>query len=400
MRDLKMEDFRYELPDHRIARFPLSDRSASKLLVLREEEISEVLFGELPGYFGEQDLLVMNDSKVIRARLVFTRTSGARIEVFLLEPADPAEYAGAFASRGSCSWHCLVGNLKKWKEESLMVTSANAEIRLYARRGSPGGTITFSWEPPELSFAEVVEQMGETPIPPYLNRSPEVIDSQRYQTVYARVEGSVAAPTAGLHFTPAIIENLVRNGTSVERLTLHVGAGTFAPVKSATVADHLMHQEWVSIPAPLVRRLTDTDCRITALGTTTLRSLESLYWLGLLLREGKDEPAEGWHIRQWLPYEKHDEPGTRECLGIVAEYLDRMKLDSIKFRTGLILVPGYRFRMADRLITNFHQPGSTLLLLVAAFAGEHWKQVYRYALDNDFRFLSYGDGSLLYLHKS
>ncbi len=395
--ELHIEDFNYDLPDARIAKYPLDSRDASKLLIYREGKCSESIFSELPKMLPDNALMVFNDTKVVPARLFFRRKSGAHIEIFCLQPVSPAEYNVAFASRGRCSWECVIGNAKRWKDDLLDYDSDDAELsriclqaRLLERSGQTG-TVEFSWEG-GAAFSEVLDMCGRVPIPPYLNRETEGIDMERYQTTYARVRGSVAAPTAGLHFTEKTLEDLAARGIDIEKVCLHVGAGTFLPVKSSNVAEHPMHREPFVVSRSLLELLAHNTRPLAAVGTTSVRTLESLYYAGVCCIE-KGTPED---VGQWDPYTREWTYSTAEALNALVDYLDRCGSDSLKLGTRIIIVPGFRFRLVDMMVTNFHQPQSTLLLLISAFVGGDWKTIYDYALGHGFRFLSYGDSSLLF----
>jgi len=397
--NIHLDDFLYELPDEAIAKYPLADRSESRLLVFAPPRISSYLFSELPGFYGQDDLIILNNTRVIPARFHFTKSTGARIEILLIEPNQPTDYSLAFSSKSSVTWVCVIGNAKKWRSGVLEIALTNPDITLSVKqieKVSDKYLISFSWNNPNLTFAEVLKLFGEVPIPPYLNRHSEDIDKTRYQTVYARADGSVAAPTAGLHFDERIMNNLVARGCNLSELTLHVGAGTFTPIKSSNIEDHVMHIESISVNRLLLTSLLDSKRSITAVGTTTLRSLESLYWIGIMILDGKTPGPDGWFVDQWHPYQHPCEVHWRDSLKAILNYLVLHNNDQFEFKTGLMILPGYQFRIPDRLITNFHQPGSTLLLLVAAWTGQSWKKIYQFALSNGFRFLSYGDGSLLF----
>ena len=397
-RHIDINQFDYDLPDERIAKFPLAERSASKLLVYRNGAISESRFDRLGEELPEGAMLVFNNTKVIRARIIMHKPSGARIEVFCLEPHAPADYERAFAVKGKCAWSCIVGNLKKWKEGALVIdfTLDGTPQQLRAYRTGTGGReqiVRFEWEA-DLTFGELLELLGRIPIPPYLNRDSQQIDYTRYQTVYSKFEGSVAAPTAGLHFTPELIASLGAAGVEFEEVTLHVGAGTFLPVKDDDACRHAMHTEHFEIRRTTVERLLRRWGHIVAVGTTSVRTLESLAALGYrIVRDGEPDPERV--VGQWEIYDIPDGLDGRELLAALADYMERERLQKIKTSTRIMIMPGYRFRAVNSLITNFHQPKSTLLLLVSAFIGEDWRRAYRYALDNGFRFLSYGDSSLL-----
>jgi S-adenosylmethionine:tRNA ribosyltransferase-isomerase len=399
---IRIEAYDYPLPDERIAKFPLPQRDESKLLLYRGGEISETVFKHLGGHLPADSLLVFNNTRVIQARLLFQKETGARIEIFCLEPAEPRDYAQAFQQTHTCTWHCLVGNLKKWKEGVLSKTIElnGRQVRLQAAKASLGGGemqgVTFSWDAPELTFAELLERAGVLPIPPYLHRETEASDLQTYQTVYSKVKGSVAAPTAGLHFTPELLDALDRQGIGREELTLHVGAGTFKPVQRDTLEEHEMHTEFISIKRSAIERLQRHQGPLIAVGTTSVRSLESLYHIGLILACRPQVRAEELIVGQWMPYEtglKH--LPAAEALQHVIDYLDRRGQDKLITSTQILIAPGYTFRLTGGIITNFHQARSTLLLLISAFVGGDWERIYSYALTHDFRFLSYGDSSLL-----
>ena len=398
-RHIDINDFDYALPDERIAKFPLAERSASKLLVYRDGEISERHFRDLGDVLPAGAMLVFNNTKVIRARIIMHKASGARIEVFCLEPHAPADYERAFAVKGACEWSCIVGNLKKWKEGAVGIDFEldGTPQQLRAYRIGDGGreqTVRFEWSA-DLTFGELLEHLGKIPIPPYLNRDSEEIDYTRYQTVYSKFEGSVAAPTAGLHFTPELLASLHDAGTESDEVTLHVGAGTFLPVKDDDACRHAMHTEHFEIRRTTVGHLLRKWGYITAVGTTSVRTLESLAALAWRIRRD-GSPAAERVVGQW---ELYDLPATftgRDALETLLEYMQRNGLDTLKAATQIMIAPlGYRWRIVRWIITNFHQPKSTLLLLVAAYAGDDWHRIYDYALGHDFRFLSYGDSSLL-----
>ena len=398
---IKIDEYNYELPDERIAKYPVEGRDASKLLVYRAKNVSHDKFTSIPDYLEKGELMVFNNTKVVRARMHFHKETGALIEVFCLEPAVPADYAVNFASRGRCSWYCMIGNLKKWKQGALsrVVCVDGREITLNAERGEIHGTshlVTFTWDAPDLSFAEVLDAAGELPIPPYLNRDTEESDLNTYQTVYSKIEGSVAAPTAGLHFTERVLESIDAKGVEREEITLHVGAGTFKPVKSETIEGHEMHTEYISVRRSTIDKILNHDCRVTAVGTTSVRTLESLYYLGEIASRNMDASQDDMHVMQWTPYEGSHPLTVRESLLKLAEYMDVHELSVLHASTQIIIAPGYTYKIVKKIVTNFHQPKSTLLLLVSAFVKGDWKKIYHYALDNDFRFLSYGDSSILF----
>lgn len=392
-------EFDYGLPPERIARYPLAERDASKLLVYRGGEIVESRFSALPELLPPGSLLVFNNTKVIRARIVFFKETGARIEIFCLEPHEPADHERAFAQKNACSWRCMTGNAKKWKDETLSVAFTNdgKSGRLNARKiGSEGsGTIVhFDWDA-DLSFGQLLDLLGDIPIPPYLCRRSEAIDNSRYQTVYSRFEGSVAAPTAGLHFTEAVLDGIRARGIVSEEVTLHVGAGTFLPVKGADAARHEMHTEYFEVGAQTVERLLTCAGRIVAVGTTSVRTLESLAVLGWRVMQ-RGTPEAGRPVGQWEAYDIPPSLTGKELLSALAGYLRREGSPRLQAATRVMITPsGFRFRVVQGMVTNFHQPRSTLLLLVSAFVGGDWRRIYDFALAHDFRFLSYGDSSLL-----
>lgn len=398
-RHIDINQFDYDLSDERIAKFPLAERSASKLLVYRNGAISESRFDRLGEELPEGAMLVFNNTKVIRARIIMHKPSGARIEVFCLEPHAPADYERAFAVKGKCAWSCIVGNLKKWKEGALVIdfTLDGTPQQLRAYRTGTGGReqiVRFEWEA-DLTFGELLELLGRIPIPPYLNRESEEIDNTRYQTVYSKFEGSVAAPTAGLHFTPELIGEMKARGFAFEEVTLHVGAGTFLPVKDEDAARHPMHTEHFEVRRATVVRLLEKWGHITAVGTTSVRTLESLAALAWRIRTA-GTPDAGRVVGQWELYDIPAEFSGREALQELSGYMEREGLDRLKASTQIMITPlDYEFRIVHNIVTNFHQPKSTLLLLVSAYVGEDWHRIYDYALRNDFRFLSYGDSSLL-----
>ena len=413
---IHISDYNYDLPDSRIAKFPVSPRDTSKLLIYRHGEISDDIFYNLPKYLPQKSLMVFNNTKVIQARMHFRKETGALIEVFLMEPAAPTDYELMFQTRGECSWLCMVGNLKKWKEGSLVrtfdVAGSTINFKATMRRDiidtKSGGTnywVDFAWDNPLVSFAEILDAVGELPIPPYLNRETQDSDKTTYQTVYSKIKGSVAAPTAGLHFTDKVLAAIDAAGVRREELTLHVGAGTFKPVKSEEIDGHTMHTEYVCVRRDTLQTLLDYDCCAIAVGTTSVRTLESLYYMGVKLEANPDAAEEDLHVCQWEPYEKAD--GTpvdgnlidgitpQKAISNIIAWLDKNNLKTLHSSTQIIIAPGYEFKIVKVLVTNFHQPQSTLLLLVSAFLKGDWRNVYDYALSHDFRFLSYGDSSIL-----
>ena len=400
-RHIKISDYNYPLPDELIARFPLPQRDHSKLLLYKHGEVGEDIFTSLPLYIEKGELMIFNNTKVIQARLHFRKATGALIEVFCLEPIEPADYAQNFQQTEHCAWLCLVGNLKKWKGETLQrqMTVKEHTITLCAERGKAVGTshwIDFRWDDASITFADILEVFGELPIPPYLNRETQESDKVTYQTVYSKIKGSVAAPTAGLHFTPQVLDALRAKGVDLEELTLHVGAGTFKPVKSEEIEGHEMHTEWISVARSTIQKLIDHGGQATAVGTTSVRTLESLYHIGVALLQHPEHPDEALTVKQWQPYEVNSEGiSAVDALKSLLHYLDRNGLETLHTNTQIIIAPGYQYRIVKQMITNFHQPQSTLLLLVSAFVNGDWHTIYDYALSHDFRFLSYGDSSLL-----
>ncbi len=397
---ISIEDYNYSLPDERIAKFPLPKRDESKLLLYRDGKVSESVFKHITDYLPEGSLMVFNNTRVIQARLLFQRVTGAQIEVFCLDPAAPHDYELIFQQTEACNWICLIGNAKKWKEPVLFreITVAGQTVRLSAEKVQSYGEthqIRFSWDG-GFSFAEVLDAAGELPIPPYLHRKTEESDLKTYQTVYSKIKGSVAAPTAGLHFTPEVLADLDAKGFGREELTLHVGAGTFKPVKSETIEGHEMHTEYISVRRSTIERVMQNFGKIIAVGTTSVRTLESLYYIGVTLATHPDATSEELVVRQWMPYEDANNRLTpTEALQNILDYLDKHQLNTLITATQIIIAPGYEFKIVKGIVTNFHQPKSTLLLLISAFVKGDWKNIYDYALGHDFRFLSYGDSSLL-----
>ena len=404
--DIHIEDFNYPLPDERIAKYPLSERDASKLLRYRDGAVDEFVFRDIPDLLPENSIMVFNDTKVVPARLHFQRETGAHIEVFCLQPVDPAEYNTIFAATSRCVWRCVIGNSKRWKDDVLRLyghmdepglARMDLRARLLAREGETG-LVEFTWAD-GAPFSAVLEACGTVPIPPYLNRETEAVDLERYQTLYARFRGSVAAPTAGLHFTDPVLERIREKGISTETICLHVGAGTFLPVKSSNVAEHPMHSEPFVVKKAFIQSINERNKSVNnhnknviAVGTTSVRTLESLYYVGVsCIETGRPAPVE-----QWCPYTREYPYSLEESLDAIVRYLDGNGLDELRLDTRIIIVPGFRFRVVDMLVTNFHQPESTLILLVSAFVGGDWRTIYDYALGHGFRFLSYGDSSLLY----
>ncbi len=396
-RDIKIEDFEYDLPDERIAKHPLTKRDDCLLLTADAKgNITDRHFYDLPDLLDKNTMLVYNNTRVINARLRFTKESGGVIEVFCLEPVTPADYEQCFASTGSVAWRCFVGNSKRWKSGELkgILKFNNRNVILTAKRltrGDGDSVVELSWDDDSLTFARIIDAAGEIPIPPYLNRHTEPADSQDYQTIFSRIEGSVAAPTAGLHFTPELLAAIDKRGVIRREVTLHVGAGTFQPVKSETIGGHAMHSEFIVVDKNFIDELATTQRKITAVGTTSVRTLESLYHIGCLIYSGQ------WNgiVGQWYPYDKeHPNLDVKTSLNVITKWLDKYGLDKLVASTQIIIAPGYHYRIVDQMITNFHQSGSTLLLLVSAFIGDVWRHVYNHALKKDYRFLSYGDACL------
>lgn len=397
--DIRIEDFTYELPDDRIAKYPLKYRDSSQLLSYKDGNIDKRSFSGISELIPDDSLMIFNDTKVVPARLHFQRPTGAHIEIFCLEPVQPEEYVSMFAVTGSCRWKCIVGNIKRWKNDTLTLYNPMADRRIeemglkadLIERVGETSVIEFSWDI-DAPFSQVLEVCGTVPIPPYLNRNTEDVDLERYQTLYARYRGSVAAPTAGLHFTENVLESIRNKGVVTDTVCLHVGAGTFLPVKSSLVAEHTMHREPFVVTLELLERLIERKGKVVAVGTTSVRTLESLYYAGVSCIE-KGRPED---VGQWDPYSREYDYPTDEALKAIIGYLKDNGLKELKIGTRIIIVPGFRFRLVDILVTNFHQPQSTLLLLISAFVDGDWRRIYDYALANDFRFLSYGDSSILF----
>ena len=399
-RHIKISDYNYPLPDERIAKFPLPVRDQSKLLVYRHGEVSESLFTTLPDYIEPGELMVFNNTKVIQARLHFRKETGALIEIFCLEPIQPNDYALNFQQTSHSAWLCMIGNLKKWKEGPLRreMTVKGKPLTLTATRGTCRGTshwIDFTWDNDEVTFADILEMFGELPIPPYLNRETQESDKETYQTVYSKIKGSVAAPTAGLHFTRRVLDALQEKGTDLEEVTLHVGAGTFKPVKSEEIEGHEMHTEYISVNRQTIEKLIAHGGKAVAVGTTSVRTLESLYYIGATVSLHPDASQEELHVSQWQPYDTRPSLTATEALQCISDYMSRHQIDALHTSTQIIIAPGYEYKIVKKMITNFHQPQSTLLLLVSAFVKGDWHTIYDYALAHGFRFLSYGDSSLL-----
>lgn len=401
-RDLKIEEYNYDLPDERIAKYPLEVRDASKLLIYKNGSITEDTYSHISNHIPGGALMVFNQTRVVHARLLFQKSTGGVIEVFCLEPA--AEYGDvqtAMLQKDQVLWKCLIGGAGKWKHGMVLeLKHSDPDFVLSAAiadRGAGSFTLQLKWDDPSLTFAEVLHFVGKVPLPPYLHRNAEINDESRYQTIYARDEGSVAAPTAGLHFAERVMDSLAEKNIRADFVTLHVGAGTFMPVKSETMDGHIMHAEWIDVTREFIENLiAHLDNAIVAVGTTSMRTLESLYWIGVKIIQGKTDDLRSIAITQWDAYETESNIPTVEALQAIISYLDDKNISRLITRTQILIAPGYRFRLAKGLVTNFHQPQSTLLLLVSAFTNGQWRQVYEYALVNDYRFLSYGDGCLFW----
>lgn len=397
--EISIENYNYNLPDDRIAKYPLSERDMSKLLVYKDSEIQEHRFTSMPEFLPEGYLMVFNDTKVVPARLHFQRETGAHIEIFCLEPVQPEEYVSMFAVTQSCRWKCIVGNVKRWKGDTLRlynpegsegIAAMDLKADLIERNGETS-IVEFSWSD-GAPFSAVLELCGSIPIPPYLNRETESVDLERYQTLYAKYRGSVAAPTAGLHFTETVLDDIRAKGIKTGTVCLHVGAGTFLPVKSSRVAEHTMHREPFVITKEFLMTLIGSLGKVIAVGTTSVRTLESLYYVGVsCIETGRPDD-----VRQWDPYTKSYEYSVDQALSSLLSYMETHDMESLQIGTSIIIVPGFKFRVVDVLVTNFHQPQSTLLLLISAFVNGDWERIYDYALKHGFRFLSYGDSSLLF----
>ena len=404
-RDLEISDFTYVLPAERIAAYPLTERDSSKLLIYRNGEIGQSTYAQIANFLPEKSLVVFNDTRVIPARILFTKPTGGTIEIFCLEPwGMQKDYASVMSDTASSAWKAMIGGAAKWKSGPLLkvITQQDRTIELSVRlveKLEDAYVAEFSWQPAELSFAEIIHAAGAMPLPPYIKRKPEEEDAERYQTVYANYEGSVAAPTAGLHFTDKVLEQLEEKNISKLFLTLHVGAGTFKPVKAEKMEGHLMHAEWIDVDKDAIKHLASHAGPVTAVGTTATRTLETLFWMGVKAGLDPQISKEKIMLRQWEVYDglDHSQLSREEAMNNLLSWMETKKEERIFCQTELLIAPGYTFRMTDILVTNFHQPGSTLLLLVAAATAQDWKRIYNYALANDFRFLSYGDGSMIFI---
>ncbi|MEN9918797.1 MAG: hypothetical protein RL662_1233 [Bacteroidota bacterium] len=396
---IQIKEYNYELPDDRIAKYPLAERDNSQLLIYKDTQIQDAPFSSIADHLPQNSLMIFNNTKVIQARFYFRKSTGALIEIFCLDPHIPNDYNLVFQTTSECSWYCMIGNLKKWKEDVLIkeIHIANDTITLKASKKESNNnnySILFSWDKPSYTFADILDHAGELPIPPYLNRETENKDKETYQTLYSKIKGSVAAPTAGLHFTRKTFESIEVKGIKTDEVTLHVGAGTFRPVKSERIEGHEMHSEFISVRRQTIEYLSHHQGEIIAVGTTSVRTLESLYYIGVLLEHNLN--ASELHVNQWLPYTGGNSTITRQrALDNILTYLNRTTSDTLLASTQIIIAPGYDFKMVNGIVTNFHQPQSTLLLLISAFVKGNWKLIYNHALTHDYRFLSYGDSSLL-----
>jgi len=399
---IPISDYDYELPLERIAAYPLENRDESNLLLMYPDgSLKKDIFRNIAEYLEPEGLMVFNNSKVIPARIIFETNTGAKVEIFCLSPVKPSEYQASLQTRQTCTWECMIGNLKRFGQKYLEqhVNAGNKNITLKAEKA--GNTenpalIRFSWDMPDVSFSEILACCGHTPLPPYIKRPAEKSDVERYQTLYSKVEGSVAAPTAGLHFTSQVFDNLMKRSVEIEEITLHVGAGTFQPVKTPSVMEHKMHSEFFRVPSTFIKKLLNNKGQVTAVGTTAVRTLETLYWLGVKILLNKNTENDILQLGQWEVYHLPDDIKPEQSLHALEDFIESHNLDTISAFTSLLIIPGYKFKITDALVTNFHLPKSTLLLLIAAFTGDSWKKAYSYAMKNNFRFLSYGDSSLLF----
>lgn len=400
-RHISITDFDYPLPVSRIAGNPIERRDDSRLLIWENGNIGGDVFKNIHTHLPSHSLMILNNTRVVEARIIFYKSTGARIEIFCLDPGDQyPNITTALAQRGKVTWKCMVGRASSWMHQTTLEKKLNHDQTLYARiisKESDHFIIQLSWTNEDMSFSEILHLAGSTPLPPYIKRKPETLDSERYQTVYAKYSGSVAAPTAGLHFTPEVMKNIAASSIETDYVTLHVGAGTFKPVKSKTMSGHEMHAEYIDVKKSLIEKLlSGNNSPVIAVGTTSLRTLESLYWIGGKIHRNKNISPHEMHVQQWEPYDTTNNLSTKDALLSLLHWMDEYDMDSLLTRTSLLIAPSYKFKLVDILITNFHQPRSTLLLLVAAFIGQDWKSVYTYALEHNFRFLSYGDSCLLF----
>lgn len=399
--DIHIKDYNYSLPDDKIAKYPLSKRDDSKLLIYQNNQIVDSKFSQITSHLPNNSLIIFNNTKVIQARMHFEKTTGAKIEIFCLDPYTPHDYAQIFETRLSCKWQCMIGNAKKWKDDSLYKTIVidNNTIQIIASKvqsteSNNSQIVQFEWNNENYTFAEILEKAGELPIPPYLNRDTDESDLERYQTLYSKIKGSVAAPTAGLHFTTDTMSNIIKSGCKIDEVTLHVGAGTFKPVKSETIKEHEMHSEFITVRKNTIEEILKHEGKIIAVGTTSVRTLESLYHIGCMIEENHN--LKQLVVDQWQPYMKTAKKiSKKRALNNIVLYLENHKKDVLFANTRIMIVPGYEFMIVNGIITNFHQPQSTLLLLVSAFVKGNWKTIYNHALTHEYRFLSYGDSSLL-----
>jgi len=397
---INIDEYNYDLPEERIAQYPVKERDASKLLIYRNGDLYTDIFRNIPRYLTPDNLLVFNDTRVINARLLFKKDTGSNIEILLIEPLSPSDYDQVFSSHGPVEWKCMIGNLKKWKKGFLsgaFSKNKKSYILIAEKVGSQAEAwrIRLKWKPDDISFGDVELSAGHIPLPPYINRKDEESDYIRYQTVYGLINGSVAAPTAGLHFTEKVLENILNKGISTARITLHVGAGTFQPVRTNDITKHEMHCEHISVKRETIEALLQGDRKVIAIGTTCVRTLESLYWLGKKASQEALSNSEDLFVGQWEPYMSKKNITVRKSLESLLDIMDRSGTDILHAATRIIIIPGYEFKMINGMVTNFHQPGSTLLLLVSAWLGKDWKKIYDFAINNNYRFLSYGDSSLL-----
>lgn len=398
--EIDISDYNYDLPEEKIAQYPVKNRDMSKLLIYRNNTITDTIFRNIDDQIPPDHLLIFNNTKVVRARLNFQKDTGAAIEVFCIEPLNPADYERSFSNNGHVIWKCIVGNLKKWKKGKLIkqfqIDGTTCQLSAEKiNQLNDACEVLFSWDPQSLTFARVLEAAGQIPLPPYINREDRMEDAERYQTIYARIQGSVAAPTAGLHFTDNVLAKIEKKGIKTAEITLHVGAGTFQPIKTHHISEHEMHCEHFIIRRDTIEQILESPGKVIAVGTTSVRTLESLYWIGVKMINNETGGQE-IKVGQWEPYNFESNYSTEKSLKAIINFMKSSGKSNIEASTSIIIIPGYKFRIIDGMVTNFHQPGSTLLLLVSALTGNRWKDIYKYAIENDFRFLSYGDSSLLF----